>query len=709
MSQELDNVKRQAEINRVKFYQKLISASPKDNSVSALEFDADTGKYKIRNTERQVFYSESITNGAIGAGDSIDLSEGSIPSIDAMPKVKKPVVKKVEEEEKYPVAILFAINNRIYVGGDRRKPILITTLPIDLNNGDVLINGFITNLGKLKTESCLKYKLKTFNSSFKDNYYLRQINKNTTDYLLNYKPNQENKVLTKRLFYTGNNTWVGMHRTAVTITDVGFTIDPDAENGINYTYSFPGTETDIDGIRTTLVAGTGNGNSSQYAINNSGELKSIFDFNLSSNSSLIEEYLTTGNISITNEEQSSLQGNSPLTDGDFLLEQTQTESSDYSDTLTTRILTSTVKYKANNILLSGLNSQIIETVNVEFESTSNISLDFDIIATNTQQDKISAPSGKASTYTFKNKNNVINLNQQTSIIWRVFEVSSNPDIEVGLLTINPIVSILRPIPLNLEVIGVINSIIDNVEPFEDTNNAILSSLINTKVKYCVYNSTLKKYILAEGTIAFFDIGFSFEEATVNADENITRPITLTLNVTKVTQLEYFYFTGLISDNNSFYSFIESISPINTIGINVFGNKIIPTNSFLNYRSNEEAIRALGGEIPPPSTRLFTWHYRFISDLFYTDYPVRGDEDNLSVGNAGYLRHPYAQSLERALERVSIIENKIYHTFIDTTKNTAYVTQWEIKSSGDVEYKKVSKVKLRKIPKAARILSQSYYE
>lgn len=80
-------------VNRCAYQSRQLQAQKKsdralENSVKILNYDADTGNYRVQNTAGQIFSSRAISNGVFAIGDQVSLVApiGGIPIIDAMPK-----------------------------------------------------------------------------------------------------------------------------------------------------------------------------------------------------------------------------------------------------------------------------------------------------------------------------------------------------------------------------------------------------------------------------------------------------------------------------------------------------------------------------------------------------------------------------------------------------------------------------------------------
>ncbi|BBD69535.1 hypothetical protein NIES4072_31320 [Nostoc commune NIES-4072] len=90
---EISILRSLASTNRSIYQSKLVSAQKAssrilENSVKILNYDADLGQYKVKNTAGQIFSARAISNGVFAIGDQVSLVApiGGIPIIDAMPR-----------------------------------------------------------------------------------------------------------------------------------------------------------------------------------------------------------------------------------------------------------------------------------------------------------------------------------------------------------------------------------------------------------------------------------------------------------------------------------------------------------------------------------------------------------------------------------------------------------------------------------------------
>ncbi|WP_042490252.1 hypothetical protein, partial [Anabaena sp. PCC 7108] len=223
------------------------------------EYHPESGKYRVifpnggETISGIKLFNSSTSNGtpvrstqAYGA-QSISLDYKNYTEIE---------ITEEEEEEKYPVAILYSVGNEIYVGGDRPIPKLVWQMPE--NTVDKKLSKFITNLGNRKINASIKYSLPSIASI--PNYYIRQIiiNKPDIEYLLNYKTDQ-NTLYSKIAYYAGNSTFVGMTRGLPLLGDNDAYIPLNPGLFFNYNSSFqeiPGTfpnRATTDGYMSDIV------------------------------------------------------------------------------------------------------------------------------------------------------------------------------------------------------------------------------------------------------------------------------------------------------------------------------------------------------------------------------------------------------------------------------------------------------------------------
>jgi len=103
MSQELEQLKQQAELNRLVFQQRLLSTPETNTNDISDGFDATTGKMRVKSTDGSISYVNVITNGAIGIGDDIDL-RGQFA--DSTPRINKHETIKKQEVDKASIITL---------------------------------------------------------------------------------------------------------------------------------------------------------------------------------------------------------------------------------------------------------------------------------------------------------------------------------------------------------------------------------------------------------------------------------------------------------------------------------------------------------------------------------------------------------------------------------------------------------------------------
>jgi hypothetical protein len=82
-----------SQVNRAAYQSRQVQAQKKsdrilENSVKILNYDADTGHYKVQNTAGKIFSARAISNGTFALGSQVSLVTpiGGIPIIDAMPR-----------------------------------------------------------------------------------------------------------------------------------------------------------------------------------------------------------------------------------------------------------------------------------------------------------------------------------------------------------------------------------------------------------------------------------------------------------------------------------------------------------------------------------------------------------------------------------------------------------------------------------------------
>ncbi|MEH1821529.1 MAG: hypothetical protein V7L31_21020 [Nostoc sp.] len=90
---ELSILRSLANTNRSIYHSKLVQAQKAtdrilENSVKILNYDADTGNYRAKNTAGTIFSARAISNGVFAISDQVSLVApvGGIPIIDAMPR-----------------------------------------------------------------------------------------------------------------------------------------------------------------------------------------------------------------------------------------------------------------------------------------------------------------------------------------------------------------------------------------------------------------------------------------------------------------------------------------------------------------------------------------------------------------------------------------------------------------------------------------------
>ncbi|MFK0731419.1 MAG: hypothetical protein ACFKPT_02580 [Gloeotrichia echinulata GP01] len=78
-------------VNRSAYQSRQLQAQKKsdrtlENSVKILNYDADIGNYRVKNTAGKIFSARAISNGVFAIGDQVSLVApiGGIPIIDAM-------------------------------------------------------------------------------------------------------------------------------------------------------------------------------------------------------------------------------------------------------------------------------------------------------------------------------------------------------------------------------------------------------------------------------------------------------------------------------------------------------------------------------------------------------------------------------------------------------------------------------------------------
>jgi hypothetical protein len=117
----------------------------------AVGHNGNTGKLRITTLGQGSTEATPITNGGIARGDRVTAKGGLI---DAMPRVKETPEEPVPVKEA-TIQILFQVENKLYVGGDRPTPIEVFTLP----DGATVLTALVHNLGKKRFIVGLRYQL----------------------------------------------------------------------------------------------------------------------------------------------------------------------------------------------------------------------------------------------------------------------------------------------------------------------------------------------------------------------------------------------------------------------------------------------------------------------------------------------------------------------------------------------------------------------
>ena len=163
MSQEFDQLKEQAELNRLVFQQRLLSTTETNTNDISDGFDATTGKMRVKSTDENITFVNIITNGAIGIGDEVDL-RGNFA--DSMPTIKHQTTSKKEEQTQSSIITLLRSD---------QIPLEFISYPIpaDFHEIEFWLTGGLFKLKRINTTPSMGFNISTV---FPENQYEAYLN-----------------------------------------------------------------------------------------------------------------------------------------------------------------------------------------------------------------------------------------------------------------------------------------------------------------------------------------------------------------------------------------------------------------------------------------------------------------------------------------------------------------------------------------------------
>jgi len=135
-------------------------------SATCVDFDAASGMYRVQLSDGSIAYAATNTNGAITAGDAVELhAGGGMLRVDA-PPAKKTILQPARNNSLAIATfkVLFSVVEgniqKFYLGGDRSQPLLIFEIDTniyagyetDTGSSPYYISGYIANTGTKKDD-----------------------------------------------------------------------------------------------------------------------------------------------------------------------------------------------------------------------------------------------------------------------------------------------------------------------------------------------------------------------------------------------------------------------------------------------------------------------------------------------------------------------------------------------------------------------------